>query len=442
MRQKARLAGLVAAVAGLALLASGCGSGAKKEPTKGKTEVTIWQQKFTDQEDAWYKSAVAAFNKSQDKIQVNHQIIPADAWDQKMKSAQAAGKAPDVFTLNYNKVPGFARTGQIQALDPLIPADKWAGLQETVVGSVKYKNQKYGYPMLVEPSAVLFYRKDLFTKAGLDPEKPPATWAELIDYGKKLTTKDVSGVVTAGVAVDMAWSSWGLQYNAAGHLPISDDWSTPQATDPKYKQLLQVYQTLYQQKIMPKQPLAPYADANPLGQGKTAMMVCGSWAASVLLSDYPKMVSNIGAASLPSFDDAGKPTATLGGWTWAVDAKSANAKAAGEFIAWVLAGDPKLLIDYFKITKFSKYSPRSTVSDAIKSDPAAADNPWAKTIEDKVVKFAKPEPTYDWAISLAFGKAIEKALQGKDIDTALREADAEIKDVIVKNNLAGQGTGS
>ncbi|MFI6318189.1 ABC transporter substrate-binding protein [Nonomuraea sp. NPDC050556] len=433
---------LIALVSVLVLIA-GCG-GTPRGPAgqAGKTEIILWQQKFTDQEDAWYKKAVAAYNKAQDKVVLKHQIVPADVWDQKMKAAQAAGKAPDVYTLNYNKVPAFARTGQIQALDPLIPADKWAGLQKPVLDSVKYKSQAYAYPMLVEPSAVLFYRKDLFTKAGLDPNRPPATWAELIDYGKKLTTKDVSGVVTAGVAVDMAWSTWGLQWNAAGHLPISDDWGTPQASDPKYKQLLQVYQTLFQQGIMPKQALGAYADANPMGQGKAAMMVCGSWAASVLLSDYPKMVPDIGAAPLPSFDgDATKPTATLGGWTLAVDAKSKQAKAAADFVSWLLAGDTTLLVDFFKTTKFSKYSPRAVVADAVKSDPAAAENVWSKTIEDRIVAYAKPEPTYDFAISLAFGKAIEKALQGKDIDAALKAADAEIKDVIAKNNLAGQGTG-
>ncbi|MGW4475451.1 extracellular solute-binding protein [Nonomuraea sp. NPDC004354] len=439
---RTQLIRLVAAVAGTAVLAVGCGSGGTGQGAAGgKAEITLWQQKFTDQEDAWYKKAVAAFNKSQDKVVLKHVIVPADVWDQKMKAAQAAGKAPDVYTVNYSKVPGFARTGQIQALDPLIPAGKWAGLQESVVGSVEHKGKKYGYPMLVEPSAVLYYRKDLFAKAGLDPNKPPATWQELIDYGKKLTTKDVAGVVTAANQIDMAWSTWGLQWNAAGHLPISDDWSTPQAADAKYKQLLQVYQTLYQQGIMPKQPLAPYADANPLGQGKTAMMVCGSWAASVLLQDYPKMVADIGAAALPSFDgDTTKPTATLGGWTLVVDAKSKNAKASADFVSWLLAGDPTLLVEFFKNTKFSKYSPRAAVADAIKNDPAAAENPWARTIEEQVVKYAKPEPAYDWAVSLAFGKAIEKALQGKDIDQALQAADAEIKDVIAKNNLAGQGS--
>jgi multiple sugar transport system substrate-binding protein len=427
-------------VAGATVLAAGCGSGAKPA-ADGKAEITLWQQKFTDQEDAWYKKAVAAFNKAQDKVVLKHLIVPADIWDQKMKAAQAAGKAPDVYTVNYSKVPGFARTGVIQSLDPLIPAAKWAGLREPVLASVRHKGRTYGYPMLVEPSAVLFYRKDMFTRAGLDPGKPPATWQELIDYGRKLTTGDVAGVVTAANQIDMAWSTWGLQWNAAGHLPITDDWSAPRATDPKYKQLLQVYQTLYQEGIMPKQPLAPYADANPLGQGKTAMMICGSWAAGVLLQDYPQQVGNIGVAALPSFDgDATKPTATLGGWTLVVDAKSKSAQASADFISWLLAGDTTLLVEFFKNTKLSKYSPRQAVTEAIAADPAATENPWAKTIEEQVVKYAKAEPAYDWAISLAFGKAIEQALQGKDIDQALRAADAEIKDLIAKNNLAGQGS--
>jgi sn-glycerol 3-phosphate transport system substrate-binding protein len=43
---------------------------------------------------------------------------------------------------------------------------------------------------------VLYYNKELFKEAGLDPNKPPATWAEMADYAKKLTKKDASGKVT------------------------------------------------------------------------------------------------------------------------------------------------------------------------------------------------------------------------------------------------------
>ena len=41
---------------------------------------------------------------------------------------------------------------------------------------------------------VLFYNKDAFKEVGLDPEKAPATWEEVVEYGQKLTNDNRFGV--------------------------------------------------------------------------------------------------------------------------------------------------------------------------------------------------------------------------------------------------------
>jgi sn-glycerol 3-phosphate transport system substrate-binding protein len=53
---------------------------------------------------------------------------------------------------------------------------------------------------------VLYWNKELFKEAGLDPGKPPATWAEQVEYAKKLTKRDASGNVT----------QWGIQVPSSG----------------------------------------------------------------------------------------------------------------------------------------------------------------------------------------------------------------------------------
>lgn len=443
-----RYLGLAGVALSATLLATACGSGTPgqsadegndNEGGDGPIVVDFWQQKFTDQEDAWYKEKIAEFNASQDEIEIKHQIVPGDAWDQKMKAAQAAGNAPDIYTLNYNKVPPFARLDQIKPLSDLIPAEKWEDLQDNIRDAVTVDGQEFAFPMLVEPSTVLYYRKDLFEAANLDPDAPPTTWAELIDYGQKLTTNGVFGFSIAQVAVELGWSSWGLQQNAAGQWPISDDWSHAQATNADYKPLLQFYQDLYSQGIMPQQALAPYPDAAPFGEGKIAMMANGSWAGSQLLNDFPDLVDNVGVAPMPSIDgDPAKPTATLGGWTLVVDGKSDQDQAAADFIAWLLAGDPEILVDYFATTKWSKFSPRTSVDEAIAAHPDSGENPWRQIIADEIVPQSPPEPTYDWGVSLAFGEAIEKALRGGDIDAALQEANDKIDKVIADLGLAEQ----
>jgi sn-glycerol 3-phosphate transport system substrate-binding protein len=53
---------------------------------------------------------------------------------------------------------------------------------------------------------VLYYNKELFKEAGLDPNKPPATWREMTEYAQKLTKHDASGKVT----------QWGVQIPSSG----------------------------------------------------------------------------------------------------------------------------------------------------------------------------------------------------------------------------------
>jgi sn-glycerol 3-phosphate transport system substrate-binding protein len=53
---------------------------------------------------------------------------------------------------------------------------------------------------------VLYWNKELFKEAGLDPNKPPANWGELLDHAKKLTKKDAAGNVT----------QWGIQVPSSG----------------------------------------------------------------------------------------------------------------------------------------------------------------------------------------------------------------------------------
>jgi multiple sugar transport system substrate-binding protein len=427
---------LTAAVTASLVLA-GCGSGT--ETPTGTTTVTFWQQKFEDYQQAWFKKHVDQYNASQNKIKVDLQVVPADTWAQKLKAAQAAGKAPDVATTNYGNVAPGVANGQFAPLDDLMPAGVFADIKANVKSFVVIEGKHYAYPMLVEPSTVLYYRKDLVTAAGLDPASPPKTWDELIQWATKLTQGKVKGMTIASAGPDLGWSSWGLQYNACGHLPVAPDWSKSVATSPCYEKLLGFYKALYQGGFIPQQPKVGYADGSPYGQGEVAMMAGGSWVIGQLKNDFKAMIEKTAVAPFPSADgDLTKTTATLGGWTLTVDAKSKAKQQAADFIKYLLAGDPAIMADFFKTSGFSKYTVRTSVDQALAGNPDASSDPFMKVISDKVVPNGKQEPAYPWEISLAFGTAIESAMKGKaDVAASLKTADAAINDIIQKQSLAG-----
>ncbi|MEV0457744.1 ABC transporter substrate-binding protein [Catellatospora methionotrophica] len=436
MRRRGIVLLAIAAVTASTAL-SGCGGGS--EDPAGRTTVTFWQQKFEDYQQAWFKKHVDAYNAAQDKVKIDLQVVPADTWAQKLKAAQAAGKAPDIATTSYGNVaPGVAQ-GQFASLDELLPAEAFTDVKDNVKGFVTVNGKRYAYPMLVEPSTVLYYRTDLVTAAGLDPNSPPKTWADLVQWATKLTKGNVKGMTIASAGPDLGWSSWGLQYNACGRLPVNDDWSKSTATEPCFEKLLDFYKTLYSGGLIPKTPKVGYADGAPYGQGEVAMMAGGSWVIGQLKNDFKAMVPKTAVAAFPSIDgDATKTTATLGGWTLTVDAKSKGKQQAADFVKYLLAGDPALMADFFKTSGFSKYTVRTSVDQALASNPDATSDPFMKVISEKVVPFGRQEPAYPWDISLAFGTAIESAMKGKaDVPTSLKTAAAAIDDVIKKQSLAG-----
>jgi len=425
-----------------ALALTGCGSGTPGgggAPVDENT-VVFWQNKFSDEDNAWYKAQVDAFNAAHDDVQIQLTVVPGDAWEQKMKAAQAAGNAPDMYTMNYSAVPMKARNGELAPITSYIEQSAWDDLEPRFLDAVTVDGEQYAYPLLYEPSALLLYRTDMFEAAGLDPANPPKDWAGLIDAGLALkeANPDVVPFQIAQNAVELSWTTWASQNGTAGHLPISDDWSTSEASDPAYTPLFQFYQDLYAKGVIAKQPLSPYGDAAPLGEGKLAMMANGSWGISLLLNSYPDVIDKLGVAAMPTIDgDTSRSSATLGGWTIGVDAKSKKAELAASAISWLLAEDTTVPKQYFIDTKFTKLSPRLSVAAELAEDPAKSVNPFYDVLVEST-KSAILEPTYDWQVSLAMGTALEKAMLGGDIAEAQAEADAAITKVIADLKLADQ----
>lgn len=424
---------LVAAATGL--LATTVGMPAVAQD---KVQVDFWQRQFEEYQQEWFGAQVDAFNASQDGIEVIYTVVPGDAWDAKLVAAQAANVAPDVATTNYGAIKPGVVDGKFANLVELMPAEAIADIEPWVKDFVTTADGGvYGYPMLVEPSTVLYYRKSLLEAAGLEV---PTSWEELLAAARALNTDEVYGMNIGQTAGDLGWSSWGLQYNAAGHLPITDDWSAGRATEQGFKDLAQFYTTLYSEQLMPQEPTYGYADCSFFGEGQVAMSACGSWALGQLSGnpDWADVWNDTAIAAFPSIDgDQTKPTSTLGGWTLTVDSKSDQPQAAADFVNWLLAGDPAIMASFFDAAGYSKYPVRTSVNAALAADPVASANTALSVVTSDILPYAKPEPAYPWDISLAMGTAIEKSMRGGNIDEALAEANATIDTVIAQQGLAG-----
>ena len=442
--RRAAIAAIGAITVGTMLAACGAstpgGSAGGDAGEDGVTTIQFWHRNFTPVENEWYADIVKKFNASQDKIKVVDTEVPGDAWDQKMKAAQAAGKAPDVYT-HPGSIRDAVTAGQLHELDSIVPADALAEISDAAKPVSEMDGKYYAYPLLLEPQAVLFWNTEMLDAAGVDSENGPKTWDDLLAACAKIQPTLADGqycISPAQDAATFAWSTVGQQYNFAGHTALADDWTQADIDDDGYRDMMTQYKTLWDEGYMPKQPLADYGGGKDFGEQKVAFKVSGSWMMSEIGSDYPDVLGLTGIGPMVSASGSDdRTTTTLGNFKWVVDAKTKNAEAAGEFLSWAIAGDPENLVSFFVDTQFTKAPVRQSVQDAVAADPAAAAAPWSQVIVDEIAPNAIPEPNYPWDVSLAVGTAFESVMKGAaSPDAAIDTANKAIQTVIDREGLA------
>lgn len=118
-------------------------------------------------------------------------------WEQcqdKATTLAAAGSPAGMAYVGSRTLKEFAQNELIVPV-PMTDAEK-AAYYPHIVDTVTFDGTQWGVPIAFSTKA-LYWNKDLFTQAGLDPEKPPVTWAETIEMAK--TIRDKTGIPGYGL---------------------------------------------------------------------------------------------------------------------------------------------------------------------------------------------------------------------------------------------------
>jgi ABC-type glycerol-3-phosphate transport system substrate-binding protein len=185
---------LTAALAAAMVLLAGTGLYAQS--SSGKTEITYWYPWGGDSEK-WDLWRIGEFEKANPDVHVNAVYVPDDGGikNGKLLAAIAGGKGPDVVVTNEAALAyTMASNGALESMDDAMKAVgfKASDLYDAFTGLMKYKGKTYIFPHDTNVS-MLFYNVDLFKAAGLDPDKPPKTIAELNAAAKALTKAGPDG---------------------------------------------------------------------------------------------------------------------------------------------------------------------------------------------------------------------------------------------------------
>lgn len=198
-------AGLCALVMGSALL-----SCVRDPAPDGKIHLTYWE-KWVRFEGRAMQLVVDAFNASQDRIVVHMETF--GPVDRKTLLAAAGGNPPDLVGMWAPQVASHADHNALTPLDAYmardgITRDHWLPVY---VDLCTLRGRMWAVPT-TPTTLALHWNKAMFRAAGLDPDRPPRTLAELDDFARKLTRYDAAGNITqmGFLPWEPDWYIWGI----------------------------------------------------------------------------------------------------------------------------------------------------------------------------------------------------------------------------------------
>ncbi|POF28524.1 ABC transporter substrate-binding protein [Roseibium marinum] len=308
---------------------------------------------------------------------------------------------------------------------------KWVdGFYPAFMENSQTGGKTYGIPFQ-RSTPVLYWNKEAFEAAGLDPEVAPATWDEMVEFGKKLTKKDASGNVTQwGVRIPSSgfpyWLFQGLAIENGAILANAEGNKT-NFDDPKVVEALQFLVDLSTEyEIMAPGIVEWGATPKAFFEGQTAMM----WTSTGNLTNVRDNAPfKFGVAMLPEKVQRGAPTGG-GNFYLFKGASDEQNKAAVKFVQWITA--PEQSAKWTIATGYVAPRPETWETETMKA--YAADFAPALVARDQL-EFAKAElSTYqNQRVTGIFNDALAAVITGKkDAATALKEAQAEADKILAE----------
>jgi multiple sugar transport system substrate-binding protein len=423
-REFLRYAGVTAAAATLAACAPKVAttvapavtqaSAATQAPTtsglsyKGHNLVVWIGGHAVEQEPIWEWIRTGFETKTGAKVDLT--LIGFDVYYQKLASAFEAGSPPDVAHADLGGwVPAFASKDYIIPLeDKLATWDGTSQIWPNLWVTVSYQGKRWAVPWDTD-CRFLIYNKQMLKDAGLDPEKPPTTWQDLIDYAQKLTQPDkgIYGYGVSGIQNELATLGYMMFLGGNGGHVLNADWTASGFNTPGGLEALKMYTDLYTKyKVSPPGTPSEGEDEyrTAMAQGKIAMAVGGPWSWPLLYAANPAMKGNVGTSIHPYNKT---PFSVNGGWGSVIAKVSKEQELAWEFIKFYTSHDVWMYwMDHSD-------GPLPTRMDVTKDHPAFKDPLWQTTLNTYPKAEARP-PIPQWTqISNEIQVMVQNVLTGK-----------------------------
>ncbi|MDX3925759.1 MAG: sugar ABC transporter substrate-binding protein [Shinella sp.] len=371
-----------------------------------------------------FKEVVKSYNAAQeDKVELTE--VPFAELVQKYATAIAGGQAPDALSLDLIYTPAFAAAGQLEDMTDWAKAlPYFNSLSPSHVRLGTYEDRIYGLPLLVETS-IFAWNKDLYKKAGLDPEKAPATWEEITANAEKIRALggDTYGFYFSGGGCGgcMIFTFTPLVWGAGADI-LSENGKTATLDTPEMRKAVDIYRNLVAKDTVP----AGSASDNGVNflsftNGRIGQQSLGAFAIGTLVTQHPEI--DFGVTLIPGVD--GKPSSFAGGDNFVVTKGTPKLDAVKKFLEYTYSMEGQKIM-----AKFGSLPTRGDIAEQVLEglDPrlkvgieaiAVAKTPYTLQFNDLINSSNGPWATF-----------INAAIYGDDVEGAFANAQSEMQSII------------
>ena len=307
------------------------GATASVEGVDDGTKLTLWTRAPLE---AQAKALVQAYNSTH-KNQVELTITPNDDYVARVGAAAGSGNLPDLFAADIVYVPNWTEAGLFADISSRIDALPHAAeINKGHLEAGTREGVKYVLPFVLDLS-VVFYNKELYKEAGLDPEKGPTTLQEFKDHAlavQKLDKKGVYGSYFGGNCGGCGVFTWFPMIWASGEQPMNAEGTASNLNGAAAKEVYTMWRELQQAgAVAPGSKEETGATwVGDFQQGKIGVMPYPA----TLLETADKTVE-VGVTPIPGVN--GGASTFVGGDGIGISKDSKVTDQAWNFLAWLMS---------------------------------------------------------------------------------------------------------
>lgn len=356
----------------------------------GKVTLNVWGM---GEEAKALPKIAEQFEAENPDIKINVQPLPWDTAHDKLLTAVASKKGPDVVQMGTTWIPEFANAGALMDLSsdignyPELADDNfYAGSLNTT----KYDGKTVGVPWYID-TRVLYYRTDLLKEVGYD--QAPKTWDELKDAADKLKAR---GGNKYGISLDVKEQTLMFMFARQNGSKLIDG-NKPLFNEPQFVEAVDYLNSFFKDGDAPLD-LGIDIVAGFKGDGMLPMFISGPWMIKLINDQAPELQGKWATAVLPAKENN---ISALGGSNLSVFQYTDHKEEAMKFLAYMSKPETQLkwleLANALPSTKKAWEDPKLTSDPNLKvigeqmtsSEPMPLLKPWEQVAQEALNSFEK-----------------------------------------------------